>query len=746
MSGNSGFFKAQLSGISAKTVSLGAKQFFRSRNEQKIKFQEEFRYTPLSGPRSIRLVRIHHGADTDVVACDVFEENLDNRPAFEALSYTWDLDPDWSWTKLEVVDDKKKEERPILCNGKTCHITMNLYHALTELRRRKWTVPIWADQICINQNDREEKIAQIAIMVDIYRSAACVDIWLGKLTATTSGAIDFMESLPEENPQPLQRTETAKTAGSMAALTRAFDGASLVAGSFGDHYHWLHVVRVLGRQWFARAWTLQEFLVASNFRFMIGNRDIAPEVYVRSAARVTQFYMMDPLATQAGLSTTFMMVRKRMDARITLFKEREKFHNGKRYSAEEYLGVIRARKVTELKDKVIAGSALLDDTVACKVDYKATTQELYTSYAMEALWPEVGLFALSLVGGTVRSVEGLPTWAPDLGMDLRPEPLKYCGSPTFPTKPASKDPAYTIQGRSLHISIRTFDVVKEVGESIWSWTKSADEPYNDSKLFKMRTSGTAQSERFGTMFALLNQLGVTYAPTGERTVDAFWQTLIGGINLKDETDISIWRDRFRQFFAFTLISIRSSFNEQKKAMANKLIPTSYKNKWLVPLIADWPNLEQRVASFLDFHDEKLDDGDDSNVTLRREISRMAKHLLGTESIDDVASWQTDLKEVLSAVRGQEFYGPISIFGQHFEVAYEGKRIFTTEKGYLGTGTEETRPGDCIVLIDGTDVPFILRPTGTQGTYTLVGEAYIHGIMEKGGDSLVEGAFEPAILV
>jgi hypothetical protein len=36
MSKNEGFLKDKLGGISAKTLSLGAKQFMRSRNEQKV--------------------------------------------------------------------------------------------------------------------------------------------------------------------------------------------------------------------------------------------------------------------------------------------------------------------------------------------------------------------------------------------------------------------------------------------------------------------------------------------------------------------------------------------------------------------------------------------------------------------------------------------------------------------------------------------------------------------------------------
>jgi hypothetical protein len=263
----------------------------------------------------------------------------------------------------------------------------------------------------------------------------------------------------------------------------------------------------------------------------------------------------------------------------------------------------------------------------------------------------------------------------------------------------------------------------------------------------MQTSGTSQTERFGVMFPLLNALGIVYMPTGERTMDAFWQTLIGGINTKDDADISVWRSRFHQWFAFVLLTIRYNFNEAKKDSTNRIIPKAFKKKWMVPLIADWPNLEQRVSSFLDFHDQKLEDADDSELTLRKTIAHISKKLWGTETMDDVGFWKDSITEVLSAVRGQQFYGPISIFAQHFETVYDGRRILTTEKGYLGTGAEDTRPGDLIVLVEGADVPYILRPgVGKDGTFTLVSEAYIHGIMAS-GDALADtSTFEPASVI
>lgn len=38
---------------------------------------------------------------------------------------------------------------------------------------------IWADAVCINQNDVDERSSQVGIMSDIYSSAKGCQIWLG---------------------------------------------------------------------------------------------------------------------------------------------------------------------------------------------------------------------------------------------------------------------------------------------------------------------------------------------------------------------------------------------------------------------------------------------------------------------------------------------------------------------------------------------------------------------------------------
>lgn len=662
--------------------------------------------------------------------------DLDSEPLFEALSYTWDLDRQWKTIKFEFVEDQEKEERPILCNGKTHHVTMNLYHALTELRRQKLETPLWADQICINQHDSDEKIAQLGIMVDVYRSASRVTIWLGKLSLVRSNALDFMDRLTDEPYWKQQSKPDPDSLAKMNSLSRALEQMSSLTKGVSDQYHWIGVILVVGRQWFQRAWTLQEFLLATEFRILMGEREISPKSVERACSQVIDFYAQDPLSTQVGLNVSFLPLRKYLENRGTLFKEREEFKNGKRYSAEDYLKVIRVRLASVKKDKVFAGSALLKEHTSPIVDYHSTTLEIYMAFATERIWPETGVLSLSLVGGADASTEGLPSWVPDLNSPLHPEPLRYCGCPTFKTPTLIEKGDYHIDGKTLHLKAAKWDTVKEVGESIWSWTRYDEEPYNEqSKRWKMRTSTTSQTERFGLMFSLLNNLGTTYTPTGERTIDAFWQVLISGINLKTADGLETWGQRFEQWFAFTIVGIRTELYLEKNHSGNYLKTASKPKKWMVPLIADWDAMEKRISTFLDLHDTAITAATntpaetETEPPLRRNITYIAKRLWGTDKIEESGFWKESVADLLATVRREQFFESISFFGQHFESIYDGRRIFASEKGFLGTSVERVGKGDLVYFVAGADVPYIFRPvTGKDGTFVLIGEAYLHGGM------------------
>lgn len=82
---------------------------------------------------------------------------------------------------------------------------------------------------------------------------------------------------------------------------------------------------------------------------------------------------------------------------------------------------------------------------------------------------------------------------------------------------------------------------------------------------------------------------------------------------------------------------------------------------------------------------------------------------------------------------------------------DGRGIFATESGALGTGSRRMQPGDEVHVLIGSSVPFILRPyqpseeeagcpsSNQIPSYTVIGECYLHGFMD--GEALEDGGVE-----
>lgn len=100
---------------------------------------------------------------------------LDNVPPYEAISYTWGA-PEFP-ERIEV-------------DNRLFPITTNLACALKSFRQPDTERILWADAICINQKDVQEKSQQVAMMARIYQKARRVLIWLGESCEKSQRAME----------------------------------------------------------------------------------------------------------------------------------------------------------------------------------------------------------------------------------------------------------------------------------------------------------------------------------------------------------------------------------------------------------------------------------------------------------------------------------------------------------------------------------------------------------------------------
>lgn len=58
----------------------------------------------------------------------------------------------------------------------------------------------------------------------------------------------------------------------------------------------------------------------------------------------------------------------------------------------------------------------------------------------------------------------------------------------------------------------------------------------------------------------------------------------------------------------------------------------------------------------------------------------------------------------------------------------GRRPFNTREGHLGIGPQDMMPSDFVHVLMGLNTPFVLR-NRQDGVFQLIGEAYVHGVMD-----------------
>lgn len=123
-----------------------------------------FEYESLVEDDEIRLLHLQPGIGDGDVRFSLHTVKLDDNPSYEALSYCW---------------GDSNDTRLVYCEGMSLQITYSLFTALKHLRQSGEERVIWADAVCINQNDIAEKSAQVQLMSRIYSQPSRVLIWLG---------------------------------------------------------------------------------------------------------------------------------------------------------------------------------------------------------------------------------------------------------------------------------------------------------------------------------------------------------------------------------------------------------------------------------------------------------------------------------------------------------------------------------------------------------------------------------------
>ncbi|KAI9640924.1 hypothetical protein NHQ30_010765 [Ciborinia camelliae] len=189
---------------------------------------EKFEYQNLTEADSIRLLIIHPGNPASPMHCSLINTSLmecrmDIYDGYTALSYVWG-DPN--------------ARKVVFVNGHPFLVTVNLADALDHLRDSERPLRLWADAICINQDNPTERTQQVGLMREIYRNGRQTVVYLGHSSEQTN---TLLENIRRQGPD--------------ISLSEA---ATLASRD------------IVSRSWFTRVWTYQEAVLPRVVFIQIG--------------------------------------------------------------------------------------------------------------------------------------------------------------------------------------------------------------------------------------------------------------------------------------------------------------------------------------------------------------------------------------------------------------------------------------------------------------------------------------------
>jgi hypothetical protein len=202
-------------------------------------------YVKLIEAHVFRLLELSKGAPGDKIVVRLSIHELEHAPEYEAISYVWgDAEP----------------TKEIECNGKTLNITVNLHAAFQRIRLGDRPRILWADAICINQKDPDERSHHVAFMNIVYKQAKRVLVYMGK---DPDGGANNVATLVQEH---VKRMTGYKTITEMPVIE---------SDPLLDDHRWSSLKTLMKNKWFKRAWVMQEVGVATEPVVLYGDAEFS---------------------------------------------------------------------------------------------------------------------------------------------------------------------------------------------------------------------------------------------------------------------------------------------------------------------------------------------------------------------------------------------------------------------------------------------------------------------------------------
>jgi hypothetical protein len=565
-------------------------------------------YESLPSQTSFRVLELLPGGEDSEIRYTLHLADWNKPPQYEAISYAWgDIS-----MRISTI-----------CDGKPMGITPSLYGGLRYLRRTDTSRFLWADAVCINQNDTRERGYQVNNMRSIYRNATKVLVWLGSNENNhASVAVNAVNEIA---------LNCCHRAGISISKLFTYDkfGPLLRAGvswkqlACNNPKTWNSLFWFYSRSWYSRLWVLQEVNAGNKAVLICGDVEVCWDMVGLAAQYITN---------HRDLFDTYDFSRSNMWCAETL-----RFRFAHQWNCLDFLQQTRGFKTSDPRDKIyslLGMPSFLNWDHTILADYEKTVQEVFREFT-DLYLNCSSLDPLSYLQHDPDMPSDVASWVPQwthanhsnqvmirLMRNQNPEQTASKGFPACIIRNPSND--------VLKVSGIRFDVATDcVG-------------IDNEELFNSRQR-TKQNHPVLDFWRKQNAHPTTY-PTGEDTLTVYSIVLAGGLHC----DFHRATERLGPF--------KANFSA-----------------YLVKL-------------------------------LEIEGQQVPKSLLMAAETGDWTQWEWLPRDTCW-----------------------NRVLFTSSKGYMGLGPKISKPGDLVCVLGGGIIPILLRPA--NGYFQVVGECYIHGIME-----------------
>ncbi|KAI1762174.1 heterokaryon incompatibility protein-domain-containing protein [Hypoxylon sp. FL1150] len=707
------------------------------------------------GTSYIRLLELEDGSRGSIIKCRLFDVDLSapTPPRYEAISYSWrkdvlrgNLNDDAAKLFPDRFSMYGKEEgtsnpKLILCNDKTLHIQRNLYDFLVRLRAKQRRLPLWIDAICIDQDEnnaeaRKEKFRQLGMMGRIYGSAETVLVWLGESSNITSMP-PFLKSLREIEQVDMQY-EGFRSEYDISKVGKKGPAFAILPHLPGTTIESL--TRLLNRDYFQRAWVVQELVLARDLVFFVGDMEIPPSQLLNAIQLISACGLVHTSATDPGL-----VGGGGFRAMPHILQAQQDRQTGRAWSFDDFLFLCRDRQASRPEDKIFSllgvidaetsginiEDAVTEGGVSLDILYMNVTKYLADRYG----WS----YVLSLAAVGTPENGDLPSWVPDFRTPLYPKPFWFYGCTHFKA-------ANTVPG---HFSIHEGNRFHPATSFSWGLVVSAS--YIDEIVQVGESHAELDPDQCkyadGHFLDLISKLGKRYSHTDELTIDVVMKTLTADVFGRDnKIPIAKLRYAFTVWLETVISNLKFSRAKTKPKDKRFNPTTSGRNATMIHDCGTINNtqvdLREALEAVLSVHDSKT-------YPIRERVKHYPRDvgIQGAELAESAEEERKLLTQFEAFASTEKFWQHVKqqIGGVWWAIdqIHQHRRLFRTrQRNFVGLAPRNVRIGDVVCLVGGAATPFVFRRRdinedaagdllrGDRKSHvSLVGNAYLHGAMQ-----------------